>query len=59
MNIKEFQKQFEQITPPAIAWNGDNIGLLVGRENDEIKNILVVLDLTMKVAEEAKRKKRS
>ncbi len=57
MNIKEFQKQFEQITPPAIAWNGDNIGLLVGRENDEIKNILVVLDLTMKVAEEAKRKK--
>ncbi len=57
MIIQEFQKQFEQIAPPAIAWKDDNIGLLLGRENDDIQNILIALDLTMDVAEEAIRKK--
>ncbi len=57
MIIQEFQKQFEKIAPPAIAWKDDNIGLLIGRENDAIRNILVALDLTMDVAEEAIRKK--
>lgn len=45
------------LQPPAIAWNGDNIGLLVGRETDTIKNILVALDVTMNVAKEAVKKK--
>jgi dinuclear metal center YbgI/SA1388 family protein len=57
VRIREFQKQFEQIAPQAIAWKGDNIGLLLGRESDTIKNILVALDLTMDVAEEAAKKK--
>lgn len=57
MTIQEFQKEFEKIAPPSIAWKGDNIGLLIGRPKDRIKNILVALDLTMEVAQEAKRKK--
>ncbi len=56
MKIREFQKQFEQIAPSAIAWKRDNIGLLIGRENDTIRNIIVALDLTMDVAEEARKK---
>ena len=57
MRIKDFQKQFEVTAPVTIAWKGDNVGLLVGRENDKIQNIVVALDLTMDVAKEAKRKK--
>ncbi|MDP1678435.1 MAG: Nif3-like dinuclear metal center hexameric protein [Bacteroidota bacterium] len=57
MRIKDFRKQFEIIAPPAIAWKGDNVGLLVGRENDIIQNIVIALDLTMDVAKEADKKK--
>ncbi len=57
MRIKDFQQQFEIIAPPAVAWDGDNVGLLVGRENNEILNIVVSLDLTMAVAKEAVKKK--
>ena len=57
MKIKEFQREFEAIAPSAIAWKNDNVGLLVGRENDEIQNIVVALDLTMDVAKESKQKK--
>ncbi len=56
MQIHEFQKEFEAIAPPSIAWKGDNIGLLIGRPESRITNILVALDLTMDVAIEAKRK---
>jgi len=57
VTIKEFQKSFELLTPPAIAWKGDNVGLLIGRENDVIRNIVVALDATMEVAVEAVKKK--
>ncbi len=57
MKIREFQKEFEEIAPPTIAWSGDNIGLLIGRPENRITNILIALDLTMDVALEAKRKK--
>jgi dinuclear metal center YbgI/SA1388 family protein len=56
VRIHEFQKEFETIAPPSIAWKGDNIGLLIGRPESTITNILVALDLTMEVALEAKRK---
>lgn len=56
MRIQQFQKEFEAIVPPSIAWKGDNIGLLIGRPESRITNILVALDLTMDVALEAKKK---
>lgn len=57
VTVKEFQKEFENITPLAIAWKGDNVGLQVGRGSDTITNILVSLDATVDVAVEAKKKK--
>lgn len=57
VTIKDFQKEFENIAPPAIAWKGDNVGLQIGRGSDAITNILVSLDATMDVAIEAKKKK--
>ncbi|MBI2430141.1 MAG: Nif3-like dinuclear metal center hexameric protein [Ignavibacteriales bacterium] len=57
VTVKEFQKKFEKIAPPAIAWKGDNVGLQIGRESDIITNILVALDMTMDIAVEAKKKK--
>lgn len=57
MTISEFQHSFEESTPPGAAWKNDNIGLLVGRPDLVITNILVTLDVTMEVAREALRKK--
>jgi dinuclear metal center YbgI/SA1388 family protein len=56
VTVKEFQQEFEKITPPALAWKGDNVGLQVGRESERITNILLCLDVTMEVAHEAKKK---
>lgn len=57
MRIKDLRKHFEEITPLAIAWKGDNVGLLIGRENDTIQNILIALDVTLDVAKEAVKRK--
>ena len=43
----------ERIAPPALAFEGDRIGLLIGTDRAEIKKVLVALDLTTDVAEEA------
>ena len=57
MTVSEFQKEFERITPPAIAWKGDNVGLQIGRGNDVVTNVLVALDVTAEVVTEAVKKK--
>lgn len=57
VTVKEFQKEFEKLSPPAIAWKGDNVGLQLGKENSVITNVLVALDATMDIAVEAKKKK--
>ena len=46
----------EEWFPAGIAWKGDNIGLQIGRPETTVKNILVALEVTMDVVEEAKRK---
>jgi len=57
LRISQFQKQFENQVPPAIAWKGDNVGLLIGRPAHQITNALVALDATKEIAVEAVRKK--
>ncbi len=57
MTIKEFQKIFEEHTPPAIAWKGDTVGLQIGRGNESIRNVLIALDATMDILKEALKKK--
>ena len=53
MEIQAFCAMMERITPPALAMEGDRIGLLIGTDHAEIKRILVALDLTTDVADEA------
>lgn len=57
LKIAHFQKQFELLAPPSIAWKGDNVGLLIGRPSNAITNALVALDLTADVIHEAQQKK--
>lgn len=57
MTIGELQQHFERQTPPGTAWKHDNIGLLIGRPDAVIRNVLVTLDVTMDVAKEAVRRK--
>jgi len=53
MRLNEFIAIMEEIAPPGLAQEGDNVGLLVGREDNEIRRVLVALDCTPEVAQEA------
>ena len=46
-------EQLEQIAPTALAEEWDNVGLLVGRSNDQVSIVMTCLTLTPDVAAEA------
>ncbi len=56
MNCTEIIKYLEQWAPKEIAWEKDNVGLQVGSFDREIKNVLLCLDITPAVADEAVKK---
>lgn len=51
--VKDIVAAMEQIAPVALAEPWDNVGLLVGRENQPVKKLMVALDLTKEVAVQA------
>ena len=53
MKIQDFISMMERIAPPTLAFEWDRVGLLIGTDHAEIKKVLVALDLTVAVAEEA------
>lgn len=53
MNLKSFIKKVEQKYPLGLAYDWDNVGLLVGDFDMDIKKILVVLEANEKVIDEA------
>ncbi len=53
MNCKDVIYFLESWAPKGIAWENDNVGLQVGSYIRRIKNIMVSLDLTSKVIDEA------
>ena len=53
MLCKEIIKKLEEVYPKNAALEWDNVGLLVGREQKEVKNIYVALDLTEEVLDKA------
>ncbi len=53
MNGVEIIKIFEELYPKDLAYNWDNVGLQIGTINKEISNILLTLDLTLEVVDEA------
>ena len=53
MKIKEITAYLEELAPLSYQESYDNAGLIVGNPNDEVKGILVTLDSTEDVIEEA------
>ena len=53
MTIKELTDDLEKIAPLSYQEDYDNCGLIVGDANAEITNVLVSLDVTLEVIEEA------
>ncbi len=53
MLCKDVIYYLEGWAPKGVAWDGDNVGLQVGSEKRRLKNILLSLDLTTKVVDEA------
>lgn len=53
MKIKEITNYLESIAPLAYQESYDNSGLIVGNKNDEVKGVLVCLDSTEEIVEEA------
>lgn len=54
MTIRDIQEIFETWAPRALAWDRDNVGLQVGSMEREVQKILVALDVTPEVIEEAR-----
>ena len=53
MKCNEIIKNLEEWAPKEIAWQKDNVGLQVGSADRNINNILLCLELTSKVIDEA------
>lgn len=56
ITIKEVITQLEKLAPPPYQEDYDNSGLLVGNAGEEVRSILLTLDVTEEVIDEAKSK---
>lgn len=56
MKIKEMIRPLEEMAPPGLQETYDNSGLLIGSPDDDIHGVLISLDLTENVLEEATKK---
>ena len=52
--VKDIIKEIEKIAPPFLKESYDNVGLMVGDYEKQIKKVLIALDCTKEVVEEAK-----
>ncbi|MBR1534453.1 MAG: Nif3-like dinuclear metal center hexameric protein [Ruminococcus sp.] len=52
-SIRKIEEFCKQIAPYELADEWDNVGLLVGAENDEVDKVLLALDITPAAVEEA------
>ena len=57
MKIKDIAEKIEKIAPLKLAQDWDNVGLLIGDPQRNVKNILLTIDVTKEVLAEAKRLK--
>lgn len=49
MLCKELTEKIEEVYPVSYACEWDNVGLLVGRANKEVKSVYLALDVTEEV----------
>ncbi len=54
IKVQEVLNILNEWAPPVLAWEKDNIGLLVGDPGAEVTGILVALDVTREVVHEAR-----
>ncbi|MBN2592207.1 MAG: Nif3-like dinuclear metal center hexameric protein, partial [Sedimentisphaerales bacterium] len=57
MKIKDIAARIDEIIPLKLAQGWDNVGLLIGDSQQDIKNILLTIDITQDVIAEAKKLK--
>jgi len=57
MKVKQIAVEIEKIVPLKLAQDWDNVGLLIGDLNKNVKNILLTIDTTKDVVKEAKKLK--
>ncbi len=57
MKCSEIFEYLEKWAPEEIAWQNDNVGLQVGSDSRDLKNIIICLDVDMNVIEQAIKKK--
>ena len=55
--VADFCRVMDEIAPPALAQEWDNVGLLAGDPSAEANRVLLCIDLTPGVADEAIKKK--
>ena len=53
MKCSQIIEGLEQLSPKQYACEWDNVGLLVGRKEKEVKRVMIALDATRKVVEQA------
>ena len=53
MKIKEITSEIERIAPLSLQEDYDNSGLLIGNPNDDVNKVLICLDVTDEVLDEA------
>ena len=56
--IKDILEFFEEFAPVDTAMDFDNCGLLIGDKNKPVNRVLVALDITNEVVDEADKKKK-
>ncbi len=54
MKVKEIAAVVEKITPLGLAQPWDNVGLLIGDPEQNVRNVLLTIDVTQAVVAEAK-----
>jgi len=57
MKVKDIAQAIETIVPLKLAQDWDNVGLLVGNAKQNVRNILLTIDVTKRVVAEAKKLK--
>jgi dinuclear metal center YbgI/SA1388 family protein len=57
MRIQDIQKIIEGWAPREVAWQDDNVGLQLGSSEKKVQRILVSLEITPEVINEAKQKR--
>ncbi len=55
MKVREIAHEVEKIAPLSLAQDWDNVGLLIGNSQKDVKNVLLTIDITNAVLAEAKR----